>query len=128
MQEMINTFPNAEILTLPFEQGPPIESPIAVRIYGPEIAKLAELGDRIRLILSETKAVTFTEATIESGLPKLQLQPDEDMARVAGFSLSELAQKLDASLEGVTGGTILEGTQEIPVRVRIAPSHSSQRT
>lgn len=124
-KEMANAIPEAFILTLPFEQGPPIESPIAVRIFGPEISTLATLGDEIRLILSHTLAVTFTEATVTSGRPKLLLQPDEDKARVAGFSLSELAENLNAALEGVTGGTILEGTEEIPVRVRVASKERS---
>lgn len=123
--ELMEKFPEALILALPFEQGPPIESPIGVRIYGPDIGTLASLGEEIRLILSQTLKVTFAEATITSGQPKLLVRPDEEEARIAGFSLTEIASQLDGALDGVTGGTILEGTEEIPVRVRIA---SGERT
>ena len=44
-----------------------------------------------------------------------------DRAVGGGFTLTEIATQLDGALDGVTGGTILEGTEEVPVRVRIAP-------
>ncbi|MEN8261224.1 MAG: efflux RND transporter permease subunit, partial [Pseudomonadota bacterium] len=124
-REMIDAFPEATILTLPFEQGPPIESPISVRLYGPDVGILAQLGDKIRLILSRTSKVTFAEDSISRGQPKLVVRPDEDAARIAGFSLTDIAIQLEGALDGVTGGTILEGTEEVPVRVRIA---SEERT
>lgn len=120
-KEMTDLFPEATVLTLPFEQGPPIESPIELRVYGPDVSTLNRLGEELRLILSQTVKVTYAEASITSGQPKLLVRPDEDAARLAGFTLTDLASQLDGALDGVTGGTILEGTEEIPVRVRIAP-------
>jgi multidrug efflux pump subunit AcrB len=44
---------------------------------------------------------------------------DEDLAAMVGFNLVDLAESLNASLDGTVGGTMLEGTEELPVRVRI---------
>lgn len=45
---------------------------------------------------------------------------DEDQARLAGLSNAAIARQLNASLEGATGGAVLEGTEELPVQVRVS--------
>lgn len=117
--EMMQAFPEAVVLALPYAQGPPVEAPIEVRVYGPDLAELQRLGERLRLILSETRQVTYTRATVIGGRPKLEFVPDEDEVSLAGFNLVDLATQLNANLDGVVGGTVIEGTEELPVRVRI---------
>jgi len=117
--ELIEAFPNARVIALPFEQGPPFDAPIEVRIVGPDLDELRRLGDAVRAILSETDAVTYTVAKISGGEPKLMVRPDEVEARLAGLGLSDIADQLNANLEGALGGTVLERTEEIPVRVRV---------
>jgi multidrug efflux pump subunit AcrB len=46
------------------------------------------------------------------------LDIDEGRARLLGLDLSQVARQLEAGLEGVIGGSLLEGTEELPVRVR----------
>jgi len=116
----MEAFPDAVLLSLPYEQGPPVEAPIAVRLYGNDIATLQRLGEELRLILSQTKQITYSRATISGGRPKLELRPNETETRLAGFSLVGLARQLSASLDGITGGVILEGSEELPVRVRVS--------
>ncbi len=61
-----------------------------------------------------------TRATLQAGAPKLWLQVDEEAARLAGMSLTDVASRLAGALDGRLGGTVLEGTESIPVRVRLA--------
>ncbi len=124
-QEMMALFPNAMVLTLPFEQGPPVEAPIEVSISGPDLNTLQQLGEKLRVILGPSDGVTYTQAQITGGRPKLNLNPDEDEASLAGFQLVELANQLNAGLEGVIGGTVLEDTEELPVRVRLGQEDRS---
>ena len=56
---------------------------------------------------------------MEGGAPKLDFALDEDKARLAGLDLVSVARQLDAALEGVTGGSLVEGSQELPIRVRV---------
>ncbi len=113
-----DALPNAFILALPYEQGPPTGAPVEVRLAGPNLDVLADLGVEIRKLLSETRNVTYTRATITGGRPRLVLQPDRDEATFAGFTPVDLAKALDTTLDGVVGGSIVEGTEELPVRVR----------
>ena len=118
-QELIYAFPSARIIALPFEQGPPFEAPIEVRVFGPDLDVLWELGERLRSLLARTKATTYTTAKLVGGEPKLLIEADEDQARLSGLGLSDIAYQLNSRLEGSLGGTILEGTEEVPVRVRV---------
>ena len=78
--ELMEAFPDARIVALPFEQGPPFEAPIEVRVLGPDLEVLRQLGEEIRRVLAETHAVTYSTAKLAGGSPKLVLATDEEEA------------------------------------------------
>jgi multidrug efflux pump subunit AcrB len=110
-------FSSAQVLALPFEQGPPSDAPIQFLIAGDDLQTLSRLGDEARRILAATPGVTYTSASLELGTPTLVLQADEAASALAGHRLTSLAGELNAELEGVFAGSILEGVEELPVRV-----------
>ncbi|MDJ0788397.1 MAG: efflux RND transporter permease subunit [Myxococcota bacterium] len=118
-RELMERFPKARVIALPFEQGPPFEAPIEVRIVGPDADVLRGLGEEVRGLLAATRSVTYTTAKLSGGEPKLVIAADEDEARLSGLGLADIADQLNARLEGSLGGTLLEGTEEVPVRVRV---------
>ncbi|MEM1303937.1 MAG: efflux RND transporter permease subunit, partial [Planctomycetota bacterium] len=111
--------PAARFLVRQLEQGPPFEAPIELRLYGPDLVVLKELGDEVRRLMSETPDVLHTVSDLSESLPKIELTVDEEQARLAGLDHREIARQLDATLEGAVGGSILESTEELPVRVRV---------
>lgn len=121
VQTQIRTeFPEARFLALPFEQGPPANAPIELRIYGDNFETLDRLGNHMRMLLAQTPGVTYTTASMSLGAPTMTLKADEAATVLAGQRLTGLAADLNAELEGVLAGSVLEGTVELPVRV-IAP-------
>jgi len=117
--ELREALPHARVVALPFEQGPPFDAPIEVRIVGPDLEVLRDLGEQVGAILAETQSVTYTSAKLAGGEPKLVVSADEDEARLSGLQLADIAEQLNARLEGSVGGSVLEGTEEVPVRVRV---------
>ncbi|WP_375549503.1 efflux RND transporter permease subunit [Oceanicaulis alexandrii] len=113
-------FPNDQFLALPFEQGPPAPAPIVIGVVGPDLAVLDQLGDDIRRILGSTPGVTYTQAELALGEPIVRLNVDEAAASLFGVRLGDLADRVRADIDGVVGGSVLEGVEELPVRV-IAP-------
>lgn len=111
-------FPSARFLVRQLEQGPPFEAPIEIRLFGPDLDTLRELGNDVRGVLAKTPDVVHATTDLGESLPTLSLEVDEEKARIAGVSQSDLAMQLEASLEGAVGGLILEETEELPVRVR----------
>ncbi|MBD3884597.1 efflux RND transporter permease subunit [Phormidium tenue FACHB-886] len=123
--ELDQAFPNAQILVRQLEQGPPFDAPIEVRLYGPDLAQLEQLGNQMRSQLAQVEEVLHTRASLTEALPKLAVTVDEEQARLVGLDRTAIAQQLDTALEGSTGGSVLEATEELPVRVRLSDVNRS---
>ncbi|NET28118.1 efflux RND transporter permease subunit [Okeania sp. SIO1I7] len=118
--EVDTKFPDAQVLIRQLEQGPPFDAPVEMRIYGPNLNRLQELGQQARTLLSQVPKVTHTRDTLSELRPQLQLQVNEEEVRLAGLDHATVAQQLEMLLEGNLGGSIIEDTEEIPVRVRVS--------
>jgi multidrug efflux pump subunit AcrB len=92
---------------------------VELRIVGPDIATLREEGARLRRLMAGQDEVTLARASITEGAPKVVFDVDEAEARRLGLSLADVAGQLEAALVGRTGGTLVEGTESLPIRVRL---------
>lgn len=115
--------PNAQPIARMLEQGPPFPAPIEMKLFGPDVDQLRELGNEARRLLANVDNVIATRATLADGRPKLSMQLDEQEARLAGLDNLDVAAALEANLEGAQGGSILEANEELPVRVRLNDSY-----
>jgi len=111
--------PEAQVIVRGLVQGPPVDAPVEVRILGPDLDVLRRLGDQLRERLAAVPTITHARTTLLGGAPKLVLDLDEDQVKQAGLDLGTVAAQLEATLEGAVGGSLLEGTEELPVRVRV---------
>jgi multidrug efflux pump subunit AcrB len=111
--------PEAQVLVRGLVQGPPVDAPVELRIVGPDIATLREEGARLRRLMAGQDEVTLARASITEGAPKVVFDVDEAEARRLGLSLADVAGQLEAALVGRTGGTLVEGTESLPIRVRL---------
>jgi len=118
--ELSRELPGARVLVRQLGQGPPFPAPIEFRIYGPDTEELRRLGRRARLELSRVPHVVGTRAELNESVPKLGLTISEEEAQLAGMSNTDIARQLDATLQGAVGGAVLEQTENLPVRVRLA--------
>lgn len=123
--QLDSAFPEAQIIVRGLDQGPPVQAPLELKISGPDLAVLQELGESMRLRLEKIPVVTHTSASLNGGAPKIEWQLDEGKLRLANRQLGDAARALNGSLIGVTGGEMLEDTERLPVRVRLAQSDSS---
>ncbi len=118
-KDLDERFPQVQVVVRAFGQGPPIAAPIEVEVYGPDLETLNDLGQQVRLLLSEIPGVTQSIATVTMGEPELNLSTNSDALSFIGAGLNDLANQMQTNYSGVTGGSVLESTEEIPVRVRL---------
>jgi multidrug efflux pump subunit AcrB len=118
-EELDREFPEARIIVRGIDQGPPVMAPIEIELKGPNLAVLQELGDRFRQRLETIPHVTHTSTGLVGGAPKLVFRLHEENLRLAQLQLDDVANALDQSLRGQVGGELLEGTERLPVRVRL---------
>ncbi|MEM7426339.1 MAG: efflux RND transporter permease subunit, partial [Pseudomonadota bacterium] len=119
-RELDRAVPEARITVRGLVQGPPVAAPVEIRVVGPDIRKLRELGDELRAIMVSVPDVLQVKTQLNGGAPKIELDVDEEKARTAGLSLGDVARQLEANLEGAVGGSLVEGSEELPVRLRIS--------
>ena len=118
-------FPHAQTLVRSLEQGPPFNAPIEVRVVGPDLEVLRELGDQVRREMTKIGTVTHARSTLEVGRPEIVVRADEDNTALVGLRLRDVADQLRTAIDGSIGGSILEETEEVSVRVR---SNSAERS
>ncbi|NEO54404.1 MAG: efflux RND transporter permease subunit [Okeania sp. SIO3B5] len=118
--EVDTQFPDAQVLIRQLEQGPPFDAPVEMRIYGPNLNRLQELGQQAKSLLVQVPNVTHTRDTLSEIRPQLQLQVNEEEVRLAGLDHATVSQQLETLLDGNLGGSIIEDTEELPVRVRVS--------
>ncbi|MDF1838710.1 MAG: efflux RND transporter permease subunit, partial [Planctomycetota bacterium] len=122
LQEMLDQhLPSAQALVRQVEQGPPFDAPVELRLRGPGLPVLREMGETIRRELAAIPNVLHTRTGLLTGLPGLRLDLDSEELRLAGMQEKDLAHALAGNLSGIRAGSILEATEELPVTVRIAP-------
>jgi multidrug efflux pump subunit AcrB len=117
--ELDSEFPEARIVVRGMDQGPPVFAPLEIKIKGPNLAVLQELGEQFRGRMETIPYVTHTNASLIGGAPKLLFKLDEEKLRLAQLQLTDAAGALNDSLRGRIGGEVLEGTERLPVRVRL---------
>ncbi|WP_293745644.1 efflux RND transporter permease subunit [uncultured Paraglaciecola sp.] len=117
--ELDRAYPQTKIIVRAFGQGPPISAPVGLKILGPDINILNSLGQQVRLAMSQVPGISHSIASVTFGEPEWVLDATQDVSQMAGMSLVVIAQQLQHALDGKVGGSILEGTEEIPIRIRV---------
>jgi multidrug efflux pump subunit AcrB len=107
------------VIVRQLEQGPPFDAPVEIRVLGPDVATLQELGSSLRRLLGHTSNVIHTRSDLEETISRLSLNVDDIAAQKAGFNRSQIAGLLYTTLEGAPAGAIFDDDEELPVRVRL---------
>ncbi|WP_170337053.1 efflux RND transporter permease subunit [Ruegeria arenilitoris] len=120
LQSHLDTdFPDAQIIVRNLVQGPPVAAPVEVKIQGQDITVLRDLGDEVRSVMANLDLVTQARTSVNGGNPQIRFEIDEVKARLLGLDVADIAGQLDTALVGITGGSLIEGTEQLPVRVRL---------
>lgn len=113
-------FPEARILFRQLEQGPPFDAPVELRLFGPDLDQLTELGDKVRLALASAPNVIHTKSLLNETQPAISYRVSELDAKLSGLTPSQVSGQLLNLLEGQSAGSVLEDTEQIPVLVRVS--------
>jgi multidrug efflux pump len=124
--ELDKTFPNLQIVAKAFAQGPPVESPIEFRLFGPETNTLRRLGEEMRAIIAKQTGTLHIRASVSPGLAKVWFDADESALNQVGLRLSDVAAQFSNAYEGLEAGSILEDIVELPVRIKYANSERDE--
>ncbi|MEM7361022.1 MAG: efflux RND transporter permease subunit [Pseudomonadota bacterium] len=123
-QYAAKVYPDLEVKLRKMENGKPIDYPIEVRITGDDIDQLYELIGPIKQKLLSISGVRDVKDDWGSKRKKLVIDIDQDRARRAGVTNSDVALSLKTGLSGLQMTEYREDNDVIPVELR---SVSSER-
>ena len=104
-----------------YENGPPIEAPIALRLMGPDLDTLRAYASEIERVLEQTAGTRFVNNPLRLKRTDLRVAIDRARAGLLGISPLEIDRTLRLSVAGVETGVLREADGEArDVVVRLA--------
>ena len=95
-----------------------VRGDVAVKLFGPDLDKLNSLSAQIEETLKGVPGSQDVYRVMNDGVQYLKIDIDRLAAGRLGLSVDDIEQALKSQLEGVTLGTVLEGTRRTPVLLR----------
>jgi multidrug efflux pump len=118
--EIPERYPELLIIAAKLEQGAPGDAPIEIRLSGPNIDVLRRLGQEVMRVTAAQPGVQGIRPSQEDSKPKVWVDLREDLVIQAGATLTDASAQLQAALTGTVSGSVIERTEELPVRVRVS--------
>ena len=97
-----------------------VRSDVAVRIYGDDLDKLAELADGITGVVAKVEGSQDAQAEQVTGLPFIQILPDRFQLTRLGLNVADVQAVVAAATGGQKAGQIFEGDRRFDIVVRLS--------
>ncbi len=113
-------YPGARLEIREFENGPPIDAPIAFRIQGPDLDTLARIAGDVEALVRETPGTRYVVNPVRLTRTDLQVSIDRGKAGLLGVPTVEIDRAVRLGIAGLTAGEVREadGTvRDIVVRL-----------
>jgi multidrug efflux pump subunit AcrB len=101
-------YPAARIELREFENGPPIDAPIALRVQGPDLDTLRLLAARVERTLKQTPGTRYVDNPVRLRRTDLRVTIDREKAGLLGVPTLEIDRTLRLGLSGLEAGVIRE--------------------
>jgi multidrug efflux pump subunit AcrB len=106
LRQRFNRFATARIEVKDFEQGPPIEAPIAIRIYGDQLDSLRAWSFRVESLLRKQPGTIYLNNPLNTLKTDLKLVINRDKARSLGVLTSDIDRTVRLAVAGLPVATL----------------------
>lgn len=105
-REQFKMYPNAKIEVKDFEQGPPVEAPIAIRLFGENLDTLRTLSFQVEELFKTTPGTIYVNNPLSTQSTNLRVHINKDKAGMLGIPLVEANRVIRLAIAGLNVGTI----------------------
>ncbi|WP_291157365.1 efflux RND transporter permease subunit [Gemmatimonas sp. UBA7669] len=114
-------YPGARIELKEFENGPPIDAPIAMRLEGPDLDTLQQLAAQVEGVFAATAGTQYVNNPVRLRRSDLRVVVDRQKAGLLGVPGAEVERTLRLGVAGLEAGKMRASNgEEYPIRVGIA--------
>jgi Cu(I)/Ag(I) efflux system membrane protein CusA/SilA len=97
-----------------------IRTPVGVKIYGPSLDRIQEIGERIEEVLGDVPGTRNVYAERVVGGHFLDFDIDREEAARYGLTISDVEGVIESAVGGMNVAMTVEGRERFPVNVRYA--------
>jgi multidrug efflux pump subunit AcrB len=128
LQRRFDGYAGARIELTAFENGPPIDAPIAFRLVGEDLDTLRSLAGRLERIMTETAGTRNVVNPLDLLATGLRVAVDQRKAGLLGIPTAEIDRTVRLGLAGLEAGTVRDANGEdyargVRLPVRGPPPH-----
>jgi multidrug efflux pump subunit AcrB len=104
LRARFNEYAAARISLKQFQQGPPVDAPVAIRIVGPEIEGLRKIADQVEQVIKATPGTRDVNNPSRLLRTDLDLGIDTEKAGLLGVSALEVNRTVRLAVAGLSAG------------------------
>ncbi|MEP7345142.1 MAG: efflux RND transporter permease subunit, partial [Gemmatimonadaceae bacterium] len=113
-------YAGARIEVREFENGPPIDAPIAMRIEGPDLDSLRLVAARVERVMTGTAGTQYVRNPVAVSRTDLSIQMDRQKAGLLGVGTAELDRTVRLGVAGLEAGKFRAADgDEYPITLRV---------
>ncbi len=121
LRARVARIPGAEITVREFEQGPPIDAPIAIRLFSDDLDELRRQAARVAAALRGVPGTRDVRDPLAVQTTGVAVELDAGRAALAGVAELEVDRAVRLAVAGLTLGTVRQpGGDEVDLVVRLA--------
>lgn len=114
--------PGVRINVMRLQQGAIVSAPIEIRVVGPELSVLRDLGDRISAIALRTPGAQQVREDFRDGF-SVDLQVDSEVANRLGLATAVIATEVKTAFSGLSVTELWEHDAPVPIVLRLNRSN-----
>ncbi|WP_448518153.1 efflux RND transporter permease subunit [Rhodoflexus sp.] len=127
LRRQLGSYPNARIEVKDFEQGPPLEAPLAYRIMGDNLDTLQMLAAEVERMLLATDGTIYVNNPIKTMPTDFRVVANKEKAGLLGVPVSEIDRMVRLGIAGLNIGKFRDDKgDEANIKVTLARKGSVQ--
>ncbi|MDN4163937.1 efflux RND transporter permease subunit [Cytophagales bacterium LB-30] len=129
LREKFMFYPNARIEVKDFEQGPPLEAPVAMRIFGENLDTLRHIALEVEQLITKTPGTIYVNNPLASQMTDIRIKINKEKAGILGVQIGDIDKAIRMGIAGFTIGqfTPSEGKDDIGIKVSL-PKEGTEAT
>jgi len=96
-----------------------VRTDIALRIYGDDLDKLAEIGEQVSSLLNQVSGSEDVRVEETQGLPMINVIPDKEHLSLIGLTVADVQQAVQIAVGGIETGLLYEGDKRFKIMVKL---------
>jgi len=121
-------YPNAKIEVKDFEQGPPVEAPIAIRLFSENLDTLRSLAFRVEDLLKKTAGTMYVNNDLTTLKTDIKVNVNKQKAGMLGVSVSEIDKTIRMAVAGLNIGSFRKENGDDDYKINVTLPHTEKQT